>query len=396
MIMMILLQNEHRLEGTVHIGGATPNLEDESCELIHILRGERSFRWDGKWLYTESMELVSPRSISKQDLSTAVYGRIRTDSKVFRLLGFKKTEADEVDELRKTVPQEKLDAYFETELKQRYGISTKDLNDRFGTYTQNAVFEEENLPFPTLRVKSWEALRKHAAEMLIYADPVRYEDRIRSIRVTNRPREARAYLANMYRHDGNNRYKFACQLCHETCSSFDAAELFEKPETELDPLHLCLCPNCAAAYRKFRNNPSIMEIVRNQIFSKPESEIEIGEYVSVALDEDDELWFTQTHFAEIRELMILSEVVKNKKDTAPINASPDDDNEESGMSVYRGYIGKTIRRKDGFAGTITDVSLEGTEYYVKVHITAGKDARKDKKIHLSFIRKNKGVYVITE
>ena len=101
------------------------------------------------------------------------------------------------------------------------------------------------LPFPSLNVKSWDALRKHAVEMLIYADPVRYEERIRSIRVSNHSREAKAYLQNMYRYEGNNRFKFACQLCHETCSSFEATEVFLKPETELDPVNLCLCPNCA-------------------------------------------------------------------------------------------------------------------------------------------------------
>ena len=90
--------------------------------MIHILRGERILGWDGKWLYTESGELVSPKSISRHDISTAIYGRIKPDSIIFRLFAFKRTEADEVDELKRTVPQEKLEAFFENELRQRYGI----------------------------------------------------------------------------------------------------------------------------------------------------------------------------------------------------------------------------------------------------------------------------------
>ena len=143
------------------------------------------------------------------------------------------------------------------------------------------------------------------------------EERIRSIRVSNHPREAKAYLSNMYRHEGNNRFKFACQLCHETCSSFEATEIFLKPETELDPVNLCLCPNCATAYRQMRLNSDIMESIRKSFFSKNDTDIENSDYVSISIDDDDELWFTQTHFAEIRELMKLSEEIKKSKHPTP-------------------------------------------------------------------------------
>lgn len=396
-IMKVMAINENRLCGLVHIGGSTvPNKENEPCEMIHILRGERIWGWDGKWLYTESGELVAPKTISKHDISVSIYGRIRPDSTIFNLIGFKRTDADEVDELKKTIPQEKLEAFFESELRQRYGISTADLNERYGSSGQYETVEEEKLPFPSLSVRSWDALRKHVAEMLIYADPVRYEERIRSIRVSNHQREAKAYLSNMYRHDGNNRFKFACQLCHDTCSSFEATEIFLKPETELDPVNLCLCPNCATAYRKLRTNTEIMDNVRKSILTMKDSDIENGDYVTVSLDDDDELWFTQTHFAEIRELMKLAEEVKQSKQAAPAPASADDEGEKSGMSVYSGYIGKTIRRKDGFVGTVTNVTTNGDSAYVEVHVTGGKDAGKDTKIQLSFILKNRGVYSISE
>lgn len=199
----------------------------------------------------------------------------------------------------------------------------------------------------------------------------------------------------MYRHDGNNRFKFACQLCHDTCSTFEATEIFLKPETELDPVNLCLCPNCAAAYRKLRTNTEIMENVRRSILTMKDSDIENGDYVTVSLDDDDELWFTQTHFAEIRELMKLAEEVKQSKQAAPAQTGADDEGEKSGMSVYSGYIGKTIRRKDGFVGTVTNVTTTGDNAYVEVHVTGGKDSGKDTKIQLSFILKNKGVYTIS-
>lgn len=402
-IVKILVANEKRICGDVHIGGAyVPNKYDEPCEMIHILRGEglwdRLAGWNGKWIYTESGELVSPKSISKRDISTAIYGTIRPDSVIFRLLEFKKTEADEVEELKKTVPKDKLEAYFESELRQRYGISTSELIERYGTSRQYDTSEEETaLPFPTLNVRSWDALRKHAAEMLIYADPVRYEARVRSIRTSSRSGEAKAYLSNMYRHDGNNRFKFACQLCHETCSQFEATEIFLHPETELDPINLCLCPNCAAAYRRMRSNPNIMDIVRKAFMSKKETDIENEDYIVVPIDDDDSLWFTQTHFAEIRELLRLAEEVKKPAPKNETTTKPSTkENAESTLSVYKKYIGKTISRKDGFVGTIKDVSINGKNAVMTVLVIGGRDTGKETKIMLSFLLTHKDVYTVSD
>lgn len=397
-IMKILLMNENRLSGYVHVNGLyVSNLEDEPCEMIHILRGERMLGWDGKWVFTESGELVAPKSISKHNISTAIYGRLKPESKVYSLLGFKKTEADEVDELKKTIPQDKLEAYFESELKQRYGISSADLYEKFGTTASHDGddTEEESLPFPSLRVKNWDALKKHAAEMLIYADPVRYEARVRSIRVSNHPREAKAYLSNMYRHEGVNRFKFSCQMCHEACSSFEATEVFLKPETELDPVNLCLCPNCAAQYRIIRSDAERMKKIRNVFLDSKENEIENRDHVAISIDDDDELWFTQTHFAEIRELLKLAEEVKTSSPNTPTQGSPDDEHEKSGMSVYESLVGKTIKRKDGFVGKITGITTIGKDTYLLVDVTGGKDAGQPKKIELSFILKKTGVYTIS-
>ena len=394
-IMRLLINNELSLCGYVHISSTVvPDLEDEPCELIHILRRERTLDWDGKWLYTESGELVRPSSISKHDLSVAIYGKLNPDSCIFPLLGFKKTEADEVDDLKKTVSAEKLNAFFEDELKRRYGISVADLNERYGDSAHDDIdyLEEEQLPFPSQRIRSWDALKKHAAEMLVYADPVRYEERIRSIRVSNHRNETRAYLANMYRHEGNNRFKFACQMCHEPCGSYDATELFLNPETELDPVNLCLCPNCAEEYRKFRQNEDIMAGVRNVFLEMKESDIENAEHVVIPLNDDKELWFTQIHFAEIRELMRLAKESKEAKKATYSQTAVENEEEKSGMSVYKGYIGKTIRRKDGFVGTVTDVS----NGFLIVHVTGGKDSGKDTKIDLSFILQKRNVYSITD
>ena len=161
-------------------------------------------------------------------------------------------------------------------------------------------------------------------------------------------------------------------------------------------MNLCLCPNCATAYRQMRLNSDIMESIRKSFFSKNDTDIENSDYVSISIDDDDELWFTQTHFAEIRELMKLSEEIKKSKHPTPPLSSTDNENEKSGMSVYAGYIGKTIRRRDGFIGTVTNVITNGDNPCIEVQITGGKNVGKTTMIQLSFILKNKGVYSISD
>ena len=309
-IFKILMNNEPRLRGTVRIGGNTPNLENETCDLIKTLRGEKTRGWNGKWLFTHTMDLVSQKEVSKHDISTDFYGKIKIDSEVYEMLGFRKTESDQVDELKKTIPQKQLDAYFESELRQRFGISSADLTAKFGTTAQVSIAEEESYPFPVVRVKNWESLKKHAAEMLTYADPVKYQSVVRSIRVSNHPKEAKAYLRGMYRYEGI--YKFACQMCHDSCSDIETVQLFDKPEVELDPMNLCMCPSCATQYRKLRANSILMASMKKIIVETSQQEVQNGEYVVVPLA-DKKIWFAQTHFAEIQELIKLSDEVKEKE-----------------------------------------------------------------------------------
>lgn len=382
-ILDILLRNEAMVCGTVYIGGNTPNKENEPCELIHVLRGERTRDWNGKWLYTESNELVSHKNISKHDLNVAIYGAVKSDSVIYELLGFQKTESDEVDELKKTVPKKQLDAFFEDELRRRFGITSADLVGHFEGKIRPEV-EDVVLEFPTSKVKNLDALKKHAAEMLIFADPVKYDYAVRRIRVSNHAKEARAYLRNMYRYDGQ--YRYACQICHDSCVDMEAVQLFDNPEVELDPMHICLCPNCSALYRKIRGNTTEMDSLKNKILAIKDHEITGSEHVDIEID-GHELWFTQIHIAEIKELLQLDrDIKKNNSEDSTVFLDEDDD--EVGLSVYLSYKGKKILRKDGFMGIVTDVTTD----YLIVNVLKGPKAGEEIKIQLSFVTKNPGIY----
>lgn len=384
-IFRVLLLNEKRLRGHVFISGSTQSLDNEPCELLKILRGESFFGWDGKWLFTEDGELVSQKNVSKHDISESIYGKLKPESSIYEFLGFTKTDDDTVDDLKKKVPETQLDAYFETELKIRFGITTADLDERYGSYSSpvTPVDTEETYPFPTSFVKNWETLRKHAAEMLCYANPVRYEYAVRHIRVSNNAKEAKAYLHNMYRYDGI--YKYACQACHESCGSIEIAQVFNNPETELDPMNLCLCPTCASRYRLLRNNDAIMAEAKKRILSSSESSHAGMGYVSLPIGDMD-IWFTQTHFAEIQELLRLEDEVKQTNDQQPDKTvSVTEPEEQSGLAVYEGYVGKYIYRKqDGFGGVITKVDDKA----IFVAVDAGKDKGQTKQIMLEFLLKS--------
>lgn len=311
-IFEVLLENESKLVGTVFIGGSTPNKENEPCKAIQILRGQFFSSWNGKWLFTDALELVSQKNVSRYDISTDIYGKVKPNSIIYEVLGFKKTGLDEVDALKKTVPQEQLEAYFEDELRRRFGMNSADILERLDLRSSDECeLSSENglsYPFPMARVRNWEALKKHAVEMLCYADPVQYDHAVRRIRISDHSKESRAYLLNMYRYD--DLYKYACQMCHDSCSNIEVAEIFNKPKTELDPMNLCLCPNCAAIYRQSRNNSVEMEAFRGRILALKDTDISGAEYVAIEVD-GQELWFTQTHIAEIRELLQLEIDVSN-------------------------------------------------------------------------------------
>lgn len=129
-----------------------------------------------------------------------------------------------------------------------------------------------------------------------------------------------------------------------------------------------------------------------RILRLSESEISSGEYVAMDV-ENQELWFTQTHIAEIKALLQLAEDVKNADTVVPTQSSDDED--KAGLSVYNSYVGKTIKRKDGFSGKVTKVDAEYITVEVTTPSTKGGPQKGDQtKIQLSFVISNTGVYEI--
>lgn len=370
-IFRFLMNNANRLQGTVHVGGSTPNINNARSEIVTMIRKDGPKHmyygnaWNGKWLYTESLDLVSQSEITKRDLNPQLYGDVQIDSSIYDILGFQKNQIDYLEETEKDydcLSEEQKNQYFEIELQRRYGISITDLDDNFGgSISGNSSgvkpgAQEDVYEFPSSRVKNWDSLRKHAVEVLCFASPTKYEYKVRKIRISKPSSEIRAYLTNMYKVD--RAYKYACQMCHEPFANVEMCQISNSPEVELDPMNLCLCPNCAAEYKKMRADYTDIEYFIEDIMNLTETEIGNSDPVEVAFS-NESIWFTQTHIAEIRELMALQEAADEYKDVSGVKVIQEDKDDPdaeiaiAGTDVYKEYIGKRIfHTKQKMYGTV--------------------------------------------
>lgn len=304
-IFSILMKNEEKLCGTLRIQKRSiDNKENEPCELVRHLRGDWKEGWSGQWLYDKSMALVAQKDISRHDLNPDIYGKPQS-SGVYDLLGFKRSAADDAADLRSIATSKQLEAYFEEELQKRYNMSSSMLSDKLKMLEESNAKqpEEHTLPdFPSVRVKNWDAIQRHAKQTLLYASPVKYINLIRSIRESKSYEPIRAYLKSMYQYDSIPEY--ACQICHKPTIDITVSQVFDKMETEIDEYHLCLCPACARRYKLMINIPHTMNKVRQKIYTLERVAIDSSDPVKIAVD-DIEIWFTQTHIAEIKEILHL-------------------------------------------------------------------------------------------
>ncbi|MCD7882718.1 MAG: ATP-binding protein [Lachnospiraceae bacterium] len=415
-IFRFLQNHEEMLQGSVYISGSHPNISNAYSDIVTQLRMDGpkyryyGIKWDGKWLFTESGELVSQKEITKRDLHPQLYGEIKHESKLYEILGFCKSEEDQLEETEKVydrLDEETKEQYLEIELRRRFGISITDLEKTYGTSGTKdtgtpAYIKQDTFEFPSSKVKNWDSLRKHVAEVLVFASPVEYEYKVRKIRVSKPDREIDAYLRGMYRVEWA--YKYACQMCHEPVAKFEKCQISTGMEKELDPMYLCMCPNCATEYRQMRSDEYELNLFLKRIENLEERDINTQDPVKIDF-ENESIWFTQTHIAEIREMMALKKeadnygkthsgsVRKGSANTAKTEQEIEDDPEAdmtvAGTDVYKSYIGKRVFHKTKGYGVVRE--CDGTN--LGIEFEKGDTAGKIKKYSLE-ICLSKGLITI--
>lgn len=322
-IFKLLMQNEECLNGKITFSGYSTQPREENALAVRKILfkrpenyDDRQFlqQWTGKWLFTKDDKLVSSTEISKYDLNEQLYGNVKLDSKLYEILKFKKDDRDIKEQELKdynALPVEKRDAYGIQWLKECYGITPEQLSHMLDHAEHVGDKQGNSFDFPEDNIKNWDSVERHAEQMFAYAEPVLYAEKVRSVRVSKNVSAVKTYLQQMYRLMGNQG-RFACQLCHQTFTSIESCQLDEKGDAdkELEPLHLCLCPNCAAKFRAYRNSPEYSNF-RDRLHSLTQEDITEESPVKIKLA-TEEIWFTQRHIAEIVALLKLQEEMQKE------------------------------------------------------------------------------------
>lgn len=317
-IFKFLQNNEDKLVGMVSLGKNSP-YESDTSDIVKKLRKKGNpyqyygMNWDGKWLFTKSGELVSPIEITKWDLDPGIYGDVRPKSKLYDYLEFSKNDEEQFEEAEKVYDQldDKTKALLEDiVIRRRLGMSITDLEDHLNLDDKSdsistlSASKERSSEFPSKKVKNWELLRRHVIEAFAYADPVTYEKKLRSFRVSTPDSEIRAYLSGMYKIDGSS--DFACQMCHDHFPRFERYQISKKMDEELRVMYLCMCPNCASELKALFTNSMIRQEFIDKIKKLTKQDIDSHDPVKIDIG-DKSIWFTQTHIAEIKELLALKD-----------------------------------------------------------------------------------------
>lgn len=223
-------------------------------------------------------------------MSTCIYGEIKPNTEIYKWLGFKDSSTTIMDSIEKLISQLPNNCPQKGAL--RLAIQNTSANTIRG--------------FPIKKVNDWDRLKIHAAKELFFADPVKYESKFRSVRISLKPNSYRTYLKHMYEIESTD--NIACQLCHGEFLNFEGPQLLEQLPKEINPLHLCLCQNCTREYQIIRSNSKKMEEITDSIKQLNQNDISSAEeHVDIQIDQNKTLWFTQRHIAEIQEILNLIE-----------------------------------------------------------------------------------------
>ena len=312
-ILKIAVANATKLAGRVIVG------TDDSFETREgICNALKQLRNDD-WLYTDGT-LQYIEDISKNQLDKKIYQEIDLSQygDECRLLGFSADETeiviDGIDNLDKDAKQQLLKKLAK-ELGVEISITKK--NGESEIFDPNSFDMNE---FPERYVVNRERLERYVENQFYAADPVRYKEVVVRHKVSGNRDLTRAYLKGMYT---NQFGKIICQSCKRIMGEKEVfAVAISNFGVDMEQLNLCLCPNCYQKYeaiKKTRSNEykeSIKRAIENVIISIREP------YYKVSASMDMSLYFTQTHLAEVQNILQLLDKygVPMKEVDVPVSA----------------------------------------------------------------------------
>ena len=202
------------------------------------------------------------------------------------------------------------DEEFEQKLKTEYGYtiaefeqiidsaSTKEQPYFDNTYLRNKLdLRQERInvfSFPSKRVKHPADFANAVYKEYRNAPRVKFESRVQQVRVSEKPGIVRDYIKNAY-YDPDSGF-YVCQICGKPIDDTEIVQIEANPKRELKAMHLCLCPECAKAYRKKRDDT---DKLNDFLYRLRKAEYTLEEPIPVAID-NIEVHFNQSHLLEIK------------------------------------------------------------------------------------------------
>ncbi len=268
------------------------------------------------WLYTRGGEMSHPTIMSRYDLDENTYCELPGGKEAYKVLGFIEKEAD-----AKAETFERIDALDLRDKKTLFRQLAHELGYEYTPVGQTPdeqaasetdVFDPSSFlsdEFPQRRVRDFDVLAEHVRREFYFADTTTYETVLRTIRTSRSPKENRAYSNSMYE---NKSGACICQMCKSIVPVEKTHILSEVTEIanfgiEMPQMNLCLCKNCAARYKQFRdgNKDKFRDEMKKAICAidvfEPASEY------TITLSPDTSVSFTQAHLAEVKEILSLLE-----------------------------------------------------------------------------------------
>lgn len=292
-ILKLFLHISSKLKGSITKNKKEP---EEYSEEAGVLKKLRSY----SWLFDRAGDLRRIGEISRQGLDPAIYTGLPSADEPYAVLGFA---------VRENLGKEELFAHVETlersDKEKLFQQLALELDHDVAEMEQLSHTEEEifdlhtshTAEFPQRPVKNMERLIHHVRQDFLCADPVRYERVLRSIR-TSKLTNGDVYVKSMYCSENGHHI---CQMCKKETTYVEAVEIANLG-IELAQIHLCLCPACARHYKPVcaRNTfkEKAVRVLENATLGQQEA-------CPVTLAEDCTVHFTETHLAEVQEILRL-------------------------------------------------------------------------------------------
>jgi hypothetical protein len=159
--------------------------------------------------------------------------------------------------------------------------------------------------FPANQPPNAERRATVLADGLRYADPVTYETRERSVRVSAPAVDVHTYLRGQYI---NQIGTVVCQICRQAMPFkkrdgdyyFEAVEVSKELPVEHEAKYLALCPTCAAKYAEYvKSSQEVETELVGRIGADKRTDGDIPDF-GLALDQPARVRFTETHLLDLR------------------------------------------------------------------------------------------------